>query len=156
MPCDLQKLLASAADLPAATAPREPSIGERLLQDMLRLDAEMDKQRRLDRAAALGYYGWEMPAHTLDALELIRRTDEANAQAERYERLSRGLPPTSRPKTTSLFDDLMRDLTHGSTDLLRQQTFPREAEDLSFLARDFHRPLGRPAAHLHIHVHPNR
>lgn len=42
MSCDLQRLFASAADLPAAAAPRVPSVGERIMQDLLRLDADTD------------------------------------------------------------------------------------------------------------------
>ena len=103
MPCDLQKLLASAAQLTAASVPREPSVGERILRDLVRMSDELDRQNRRDRAAALGYFGAEFSDRMLDTLELMQQAEEINAQLERYERLSRGLPVGPSLGATSLF-----------------------------------------------------
>ena len=78
MSCDLQKLLTSARANPAlaGNAPREPSPGERLIQDLLRHWEESERQIRRIRAEALGYYGVDLHTSALDALEMMQRNDQ--------------------------------------------------------------------------------
>ena len=74
MPCDLQQLLASAADPLPATLAREPSVSECILGDSLRVYEEMERQRRQWRAVGLGMWPGATDAE-MDAVELMRRME---------------------------------------------------------------------------------
>ena len=71
MPCDLQTLLASAADLPATLLPRGLSAGERMIEEAQRLAGAMQQDRHQYRAARLGLPVNTSPA-TLAAFEAFR------------------------------------------------------------------------------------
>ena len=148
MACDLQRLLASAADLPTATLPCEPSVGERILQDSLRIYEEMERQRRQWRAISLGVWPGATNAE-MDAVELMRRMETRFAQEaerRRHEERERAW------LTNTMFGGAPAQA--GGHSLAGLAGLGLGSDDsLTWLSRPVSPHAAAPAVHLTIHYH---